>query len=126
MNTTAAALPLTAPAAPTTAWTLPIEGMTCACCVARVEKALKKVPGVLSAEVNLATEKAQVTVRGDSGAAEALIAAVEKAFIHNVIGVPLAAFGLLNPVVAGAAMALSSVSVVGNALLLRRWRGKAS
>jgi len=44
------------------------------------------------------------------------------AFVYNVIGIPLAALGLLNPVVAGAAMALSSVSVVGNALLLRRWR----
>ena len=44
------------------------------------------------------------------------------AFFYNLLGVPLAAFGLLNPVIAGAAMALSSVSVVGNALLLRRWR----
>jgi Cu+-exporting ATPase len=44
------------------------------------------------------------------------------AFVYNVVGIPLAALGLLNPVVAGAAMALSSVSVVGNALLLRRWR----
>ncbi|NYH97370.1 heavy metal translocating P-type ATPase [Cupriavidus plantarum] len=44
------------------------------------------------------------------------------AFIYNVIGIPLAAAGLLNPVVAGAAMAFSSVSVVSNALLLRRWR----
>jgi Cu+-exporting ATPase len=44
------------------------------------------------------------------------------AFAYNVLGIPLAAIGLLNPVIAGAAMAASSVSVVGNALLLRRWR----
>ena len=44
------------------------------------------------------------------------------AFVYNVAGIPLAAFGFLSPVVAGAAMALSSVSVMSNALLLRRWR----
>jgi Cu+-exporting ATPase len=44
------------------------------------------------------------------------------AFAYNVVGIPLAAFGFLNPVIAGAAMALSSVSVVSNALLLKRWR----
>lgn len=44
------------------------------------------------------------------------------AFIYNIAGIPLAALGFLNPVVAGAAMAMSSVSVMTNALLLRRWR----
>ena len=44
------------------------------------------------------------------------------AFVYNVIGIPLAAFGFLNPVLAGAAMAFSSVSVVSNALLLKFWK----
>ena len=44
------------------------------------------------------------------------------AFIYNAVGIPLAAFGMLNPMLAGAAMAFSSVSVVSNALLLKRWR----
>ncbi|WP_343723210.1 hypothetical protein, partial [Herbaspirillum seropedicae] len=47
------------------------------------------------------------------------------AFIYNLVGIPLAALGLLNPMLAGAAMAFSSVSVVSNALLLRRWRPHA-
>jgi len=46
------------------------------------------------------------------------------AFVYNLIGIPLAAFGYLNPVLAGAAMALSSVSVVSNALLLKTWKPK--
>lgn len=44
------------------------------------------------------------------------------AFVYNVVGIPLAALGILTPVIAGAAMALSSVSVVANALLLKRWK----
>lgn len=48
------------------------------------------------------------------------------ALVYNVIGIPLAALGYLNPMLAGAAMALSSVSVVGNALRLRHWRAPAT
>jgi Cu+-exporting ATPase len=43
------------------------------------------------------------------------------AFVYNLIGIPLAGLGYLTPMIAGAAMAASSVSVVGNALLLRKW-----
>lgn len=48
------------------------------------------------------------------------------AFVYNVVGIPLAALGVLSPVLAGAAMALSSVSVVGNTLLLKRWKADGS
>src|SRR3712207_1222265 len=60
---------------------LPVEGMTCASCVRRVEKALLKVPGVESATVNLATEKAKVSYDSASGpvTTDDLRAAVEKA-----------------------------------------------
>ncbi|MER0216947.1 MAG: heavy metal translocating P-type ATPase [Nitrosomonas sp.] len=44
------------------------------------------------------------------------------AFVYNILGIPLAAMGMLNPVIAGAAMAMSSVSVVSNSLLLKRWQ----
>jgi Cu+-exporting ATPase len=48
------------------------------------------------------------------------------AFAYNIVGIPLAAFGYLNPDIAGAAMALSSVSVVSNSLLLRRWKASTT
>ena len=44
------------------------------------------------------------------------------AFVYNTLGIPLAAIGMLNPVIAGATMAMSSVSVVSNSLLLKRWK----
>jgi Cu+-exporting ATPase len=88
----------------------------------------------LASGSDIAVEAADVTLmRNDlNGVADAISlsrATVRKikqnlffAFIYNVLGIPLAAAGMLNPVVAGAAMALSSVSVVSNSLLLRRWK----
>ena len=59
--------------------TLDIRGMTCASCVSRVEKALKTVPGVTAAEVNLATERATVHVLKSATSSAALVAAVTRA-----------------------------------------------
>jgi len=66
-----------APAGRTSAW--PVDGMTCANCAGRVEKALLKVPGVLEAQVNLATESVAVTTLGPPPAFAALAAVVEHA-----------------------------------------------
>src|SRR5438105_6382696 len=63
-------------------WSFPVEGMTCASCVARVEKALMQVPGVAGAEVNLATERANVKVAANNVPVDALISAVERAGYH--------------------------------------------
>jgi len=67
---------------------LNIAGMTCASCVGRVERALKTVPGVLDASVNLATQRATVRVLGGTEAAPSLVAAVvgvgyETEFVHE-------------------------------------------
>ena len=79
----AAATPLpTFEAAPQTL-DLKVEGMTCASCVARVEKALKKVPGVTDATVNLATETA--TVRAEGPVLDAALAAIRKAGYEAVV-----------------------------------------
>jgi len=86
---------------------------------------LANAPGAMPAT----TASAGSAAAGEPGAIEVSRRTVRKirqglfwAFAYNALGIPLAALGYLSPMVAGGAMALSSVSVVCNALLLRRWR----
>src|SRR4051794_29508803 len=77
---TASTTPDKSSALPPAEFDLAVEGMTCASCVGRVEKALKRVPGVTEAAVNLATERAHVMGHGID--AETLVAAVDRTGFH--------------------------------------------
>jgi len=117
--------------------TIAIEGMTCASCIGRVERALAAVPGVTTANVNLATKRATVTCSADAAALRKLVEGVgydaravlglrlHAALIPVAAGALYPAYGLLLSPALAAGAALSSVFVLGNALRLSAHGRKA-
>jgi Cu+-exporting ATPase len=107
---------------------------------------INDAPALAAADVSIAmatgTDVAMHTagitlMRGDPGLVPAALEISQRtvrkihqnlfwAFAYNIVGIPLAALGLLSPVIAGAAMAMSSVSVMTNALLLSRWKPRST
>jgi cation transport ATPase len=122
---------------------LAVEGMTCGSCATRVQRILRRQPGVESVQLGILIKGVEVLERARTISTVTLMHAdlagvptaiglsrrsyhtivrdLAWAFGYNVLAIPLAAAGLLNPIIAGAAMGFSSVSVVANSLRLLRF-----
>jgi cation transport ATPase len=112
-----------------TSFDFTVEGMTCGSCATGVQRILRREPDVESAHVHYATpalihnDLAALTtaIRLSRRIHCTIVQNLGSAFGYSVLAIPLAAAGFLNPIIAGAAMGLSTVSVVTNSLRLRHF-----